>query len=263
MIVDSLFNSIQRGKSGLNVGLSSGFPVLDTYIYGIQRRWMTVISGDSGSGKTSYMLYSQVFRPFQQYCQNPNINLHFLLFSFEMSAEVLLAKLLSIYIYETFNKVLSYGQILSLTGQLSEEDYKYVEQSKPWLEKFESICEIIDKPVTAKGLYAICKEFSKKHGKYVEVEKTADYIKENYVPNDPQQYLITVVDHIKLLSASTGHTIKQEIDEACDYLIHFRNKCGFTVSIVQQFNRNFKSMDRRSSENFLPSLEDKHSLYNI
>lgn len=49
MIVENLFKSIQRGKEGLNVGLSSGLSKLDLITYGIQRRWMTVVAGDSGS----------------------------------------------------------------------------------------------------------------------------------------------------------------------------------------------------------------------
>ena len=53
MIVDNLFSSIARGKQGLNKGLSSGLPEFDTYTYGVQRRWMTVVAGDSGSGKSS------------------------------------------------------------------------------------------------------------------------------------------------------------------------------------------------------------------
>lgn len=256
MIVDNLFKSIQRGKEGLNVGLSSGLTKLDLITYGIQRRWMTVVAGDSGSGKSSFVLYSNIYQPFKQYCENPEIDLHFLLFSFEMSAEVLLAKLLSLHIYDTYGRVLSYGKILSLTETLSEEDYQLLEASRDWLNKFESICEIVDKPVTAKGLYAVCKEWSKKHGTYRALETTGEYTKEEYIPKNPQQYLVVVVDHVKLLSVSTGHTPKQEIDEACDYLIHLRNKCNFTIFLVQQFNRNFKSMDRRQSDNYLPSLED-------
>jgi replicative DNA helicase len=49
MIVDSLFSSINRGKKGLNKGLSSGFDKLDTITYGVQRKWMTIYCGDSGS----------------------------------------------------------------------------------------------------------------------------------------------------------------------------------------------------------------------
>lgn len=187
---------------------------------------------------------------------NPDIDLHFLLFSFEMSAEVLLAKLLSLYIYDTYNRVLSYGDILSLTTTISNEDLDFINDSRWWLEEFEKCCDIIDKPTTAKGLYAICKEWSRKFGTYKEIESNENYTKEDYIPNNPEQYLIVLVDHIKLLSLSTGHTPKQEIDEACDYLIHFRNKCSFTINIVQQFNRNFKSIERKQSESYLPSLED-------
>ena len=70
MIVESLFKSIQRGKEGLNVGLSSGLTKLDLITYGVQRRWMTVVAGDSGSGKSSFVLYSNIYQPFKQYCEN-------------------------------------------------------------------------------------------------------------------------------------------------------------------------------------------------
>ena len=184
------------------------------------------------------------------------IQINWLLFSMEMSAEVLLAKLLSLYLYDKYGKIVSYEHILSLRDTITSEEYDLVQQSRPWLEQFEKHCEIIDKPVTARALYGICKEWSKKFGKYVEVEKTDDFLKEDYIPNNPQQYLIVVVDHIKLLSTDTGHTAKQEIDKACDYLIHFRNKCAFTIYIVQQANRNFKGMDRRQGGYQLFQLDD-------
>lgn len=256
MIVENLMKSIERGKRGLNIGLSTGLPVFDSLTFGVQRRWLTIWSGDSGSGKTSLVLYAQVYQPFVQHLKNPEIDLHFLLFSFEMSAEVLLAKLLSIHLYEEYHRVLSYGQILSLTSTLPEADYVLIQKSKPWMEQFEALCEIIDKPTTAKGLYAICKEWSRRFGTYTETKTESGYTKEEYTPKNPEQYLIVVLDHVKLLSVGTGHTSKQEIDEACDYLIAFRNKCNFTINIVQQFNRNYKSMDRRQSDNYLPSLED-------
>lgn len=198
------------------------------------------------AGKSVLTLYTHVYEPFKQYMQDKTIKINFLLFSFEMSAEVLLAKLLALHLYDTYGKVVSYNEILSLTGTLSDEIYELIQQEKEWLEEFEAHCEIIDKPVTAKGLYAICKDWSRKFGDYKEIEKTEEYTKEEYIPHDLQQYLIVVVDHIKLLSVSAGHTSKQEIDAACDFLIHFRNKCNFTVAVVQQLNRNFKSMSRRA-----------------
>ena len=197
-----------------------------------------------------------MYRTFQQYIENPTIDIHYLLFSFEMSAEVLLAKLLSTYIYETYGEVVSYNEILSLTGTISDENLELVNESRDWLTELEKHCTIIDKPVTAKGLYAIVKDWTKEFGKYKIIEEKEEYTKEEYIPNNPQQYLIVVVDHIKLLSVATGHTTKQEIDLACDFLIHFRNKCGLTITIVQQLNRGFKSMERRQSANNLIEMQD-------
>ena len=53
MIVENLFKSIDKGRSGLNSGLSSGFKKLDKLVFGVQRQWMTVWAGDSRSGKSS------------------------------------------------------------------------------------------------------------------------------------------------------------------------------------------------------------------
>ena len=56
MIVDNLYKSIERGKQGLNNGLSTGLSKLDTLVYGVQRKWMTVWAGDSGRGNITYKL---------------------------------------------------------------------------------------------------------------------------------------------------------------------------------------------------------------
>lgn len=246
MIVDELNANIKKGKLGQNIGLSTGLDKLDMLTYGLNRGWMILWAGDSGSGKSSLVLYSTVYQPFQQFLQsNKTIDIHFLLFSFELSAEVLLTKLLSIYLWDTYHKEISYEKILSLREPISDEEYQYVQQALPWLRELETHCEIIDKPVTAKHMYGICKEWASKFGTFTKGENVGEYTKENYTPNNPQQYLIVNVDHIKLLKTDTGNTIKQEIDDASNYLITLRNKCKFTINIVQQLNRNFKAMARK------------------
>lgn len=49
MIVENLLQSITRGKQGLNKGLSTGLPIFDSIAFGVQRRWLSVWAGDSGS----------------------------------------------------------------------------------------------------------------------------------------------------------------------------------------------------------------------
>ena len=60
--VKSLYNAVLRGIKGKNIGLSTGFKRLDSYTYGVQRGYITVIGGDTGSGKSSFSLYSYVYR---------------------------------------------------------------------------------------------------------------------------------------------------------------------------------------------------------
>lgn len=64
MIVDSLFNSIQQGKKGLNKGLNSGFSKLDKLVYGVQRKWMTVYAGDSGSVQHRHINIKMIYCTF-------------------------------------------------------------------------------------------------------------------------------------------------------------------------------------------------------
>lgn len=238
MITESLFENIYRGKKGLNRGLSTGFPKLDNVIFGLQRGYFYTIGADQGAGKSSLALYSFVYQPLKQAILN-NLSIHFLYYSFEMSSEVLFAKLLSLHLFEKYNVIISYDEILSLKTTISDEHLKLIENEKGWLQLLESKLTVIDKPVNANGVYATCKEWIKKFGEFREIDEH----KEEFIPKDPNQYLIVLVDHIRLLK--NDGNVKSQIDQACDYLIYFRNKCKVTAVVVQQLNRGFKSMARR------------------
>lgn len=91
--VDLLFQKINEGREGKNIGLSTGIPKLDKYTGGIQKGGYTLIFGLSGSGKSSVALYSYIYRPLKDH---PEKNLKFIYFSLEMGADMLLAKLLGL-----------------------------------------------------------------------------------------------------------------------------------------------------------------------
>ena len=50
-IVENFFKNIKQGREGLNQGISTGIPKLDMLTYGVQRKWLTVVAGDSGKTK--------------------------------------------------------------------------------------------------------------------------------------------------------------------------------------------------------------------
>ena len=61
MGTSKLLQDIEAGSKGRNIGISTGLPVIDSIIYGIQRRYLYTIGADTSSGKTSFALDIFVF----------------------------------------------------------------------------------------------------------------------------------------------------------------------------------------------------------
>ena len=61
-IVDELYSEIDNGREGRNLGLKTGLPKLDWYTGGFQKGVYKLIFGQSGSGKSSYVIYSDLYR---------------------------------------------------------------------------------------------------------------------------------------------------------------------------------------------------------
>ena len=47
MGVKKLLQEIENGKQGKNIGISMGLPVVDSVLYGIQRRYIYTIGADT------------------------------------------------------------------------------------------------------------------------------------------------------------------------------------------------------------------------
>lgn len=125
-IVEELYNKIDEGKQGKNVGLKTGIPKLDFYTGGFKQGVYTLTFSKSSVGKTAIIIY-KIFRVLKDY---PDKDIKIVYFSLELGASTLLAKLLSLYIYETFNIEVTYTQLLSFRDPISEEIYEYVKASK-------------------------------------------------------------------------------------------------------------------------------------
>ncbi len=63
--VDLLFQKINEGREGKNIGLKTGLSKVDKYTGGIQKGIYTLISAPSGGGKTSYVIYSYIYSIFR------------------------------------------------------------------------------------------------------------------------------------------------------------------------------------------------------
>ena len=247
MGVDKLLANVRAGKLGKNIGISTGLPVIDSIIYGIQRKYLYTIGADTSGGKTSFSIDTFVYNLVKNAGNKP---VSILYYSFEMSSDVLYAKILSRYIYDEFRKIVTFEDILSLTKPISDEHEKLVEKSIPFLNKLQKVLTIYDKALSPNGIYATCKDWLKQYGEFRQVDEH----REEYYDNNPEMYKVVLLDHVGLISGSG--TKKEKIDLTVDYMIYFRNKCDITGVFVQQLNRNAKSMDRKTNGYELVQLDD-------
>ena len=250
-ITSSLLEQIKKGREGNNEGLPMGLPKLEGVIDGILPSTYYLIASGTGNGKTSMVLYSFIYKPLMENINTENFKIIYL--SLEMKAEELFLKLLSIYIWETYGKEISYKELLSRKKgyKLSDEDFKIVEECTPWLNRLEEVVTVYDKTLNADKMYAYLISELSKYGSFEETET-----RKIYVPNNPNRIILVVLDHILLLRKNKGRTKKEEIDLASNYLITLRNRCGVSPVVVMQTNRGATSMDRRKEGLSEFKLED-------
>ena len=245
--VDQLYNNIEEGKQGRNIGISTGMPAIDSVLYGIQRKYLYTVGADTSGGKTSFALDVFVYNLLKN---RGTKNVSILYYPFEMSADTLFAKLLSRHIFDEYGEIITYEDILSLTKPITDEQLKFVYASRDWLYDLQSHITIFDKALSPNAVYATCKEWLKNFGSFVEIDEHH----EEYIDNDPLRYKVAIMDHVGLLGGTGGK--KEKIDLIAKYFIHFRNKCGMTGVLIQQLNRNAKSMDRKTNGYELIQLDD-------
>ena len=84
MISEALFHQIETGREGSNWGFSMGLPKLEEVIDGVSQSTYTLVMSGTGSGKTSFVLYSYIYRPLMEHIEDSNFKISY--FSLEMSA---------------------------------------------------------------------------------------------------------------------------------------------------------------------------------
>lgn len=248
-IVEELYNKIDDGREGKNVGLKTGLPKLDFYTGGMKKGVYSLYFSKSSVGKTSLVIY-RLYRILKDY---PDKDIMIVYFSLELGASTLLAKLLSLYIEETFGVELTYMQLLSFIDKLTDEQYQYVQQAQNWLESISKKFIIYDKQLSADSFYAEMMELHKSLGTFNKIDGGRRTI---YTPYNPDKMIFTVIDHLLLVSPQKGRTKKEEMDLISTYCVRFRELCQTSFEIIMQENRNATNMDRRKAGMEEPTVDD-------
>jgi len=197
-----------------------------------------------------------------------NIKLKIFYFSLEMSKEQKLRQSICNYLY-----VKSKGKykidpknLRSVKNPVSEEILNEVEGSKEHFDKFQEVVTFIDNIKNPTGIYKFMRNYARANGT---IHMTTKTFKDNktgekyeneifnyYEPNDPDEYVIMIIDHVSLLHQEQGMTLHQTITKlSSNYLVELRNRYNFIPVVIQQQSAAQESVENMKANRLKPSLD--------
>lgn len=254
------------------------FPKLSTKLPGIQKgRYYSVTSGPKGA-KTQLTDALFVMEPIDYLLTNPNTNIkleiHY--FSLEMSKEDKIKQLISNKLYIETGKVVSSENIDSLfKGYILEDSVVaelYTEEYEKWFNFLESHVTYIDHIRNPSGIYFHMREVARKNGKFyykgnqVIIPENANWSNpslqyDTYIPNDPDLFVIGIIDHMGLLSPEND---KKELEQLIDffsstYCIKMRDNFKQTIVTVHQQNLGAEDQLYVQGKPVIAKVKPRHS----
>lgn len=235
-VIDSLKNNRDKRLRGDLIAIPWSLTRLSRLLPGVEKGQYVIVSASPKSGKSQLTDFLYVIEPIEWYMANkPKMKLKIIYFSLEMSREAKILQAISYKLNKSYNISIS-PQYLRSTfgGYVLNENILGVIQSRPfqeWLARFESIVTYVDDVRSPDRIHAFVKGFAEKHGKYImEGENIV-----GYQPNDSEEHIIIITDHLSLLSPDSGETLHNAMYKYSAYhCLEFRDRFNYTVVNVHQ-----------------------------
>lgn len=275
--MSDFLKAVEEGIKGKNTGLKSGLPGFDNFTDNIQEECYISVGAQKKTGKTAFVDYRYVLMP---YLLNPDKNIHWIYFSYEISRIKKVAKYIAFFMFYKHKKLITPNIILGKGDRkLTSEEKTLVEEiyyneiedlfgkysSNGTLLKPGKI-EFLEKKTNPTGIKRYLENYFEKTGRFeeevVQREISGELVtkveKSAYIKNDPKLHTIIILDHAGLMAKERGYNKKDNMDKVSEYFVEIRNIFKPTIIIVNQFNRDLGKIDRLkfSGEDLQPTAED-------
>lgn len=264
MFKELLSEDIEKGIKGENIGIPTGFSILDKNINGIQKSLYTIVGGNSGTGKTSFVDLAYVLNPYKWWKENrenTKVKIKWIYNSMERNTKYKLAKWVCLKLFQDHKIILDVPTMLGWQGKKFEIDSdlkKLIFKTGEYFDEMfsDKVIDIIDGGQNPTGIRNYLIDFAKKNGEIIQIN---DFTR-RYKPFDKNLYVIVVNDHIgKLLGESRGGIPlddKQLLDKHSEYMGDCRDRYGMIIIDICQFNRSIGSIDRMKTKSVSPEPDD-------
>ena len=221
---------------------------------GIERGKFYLTSGNTKSGKTQITNFMFLYTPLLYAYKNPDkVRVKIFYFPLEETPEAISLRFMSYLLFTlsgkrvapidlkstNSNKVLP-EEILEL---LDSEEYqnilKFYEENVIFLNErnptgiFKTMLKYAESTGT---IHKKTVNITNKETGLVEQREVFDY----YEPNDSNEYVICLTDHVSLLENERGFDLRQTIIKFSEYMMIIRNKYHYIPVVVQQQSTRYK-----------------------
>lgn len=250
---DQFYELVDKGRRGENIGLSLGLSKLELYMDGFLPETSYLIGASSGAGKSTFTLYSFIYKPLMSYLDNPDNkdrDPYWSFFNLEMTAEQIYAKLVSMYIFEKYGVQLTFKEMFSRGKNTMISDSNY-----DLLKECDSFLDILDQRITFHEGTLNAEKY--KRCVFEDLKRFGKFNDEEFIPNNKNQIIGVIVDHMSLIRASNGRSKKEEMDLVSSYSVQIRNRCKIVSPInIMQFNRDSGNQERMKQNLMDPTSND-------
>ncbi len=256
MSFELLNAEVEKGLGDFNRGIPMGFDRLTRYV-GIRKGMYYLIGGNTGSGKTSFIDDAFVLNPVDWAMSKEGIasgiKVKVWYRSMERSRTYKLAKWVARKIFLDQGITIPVGKLLGWNEKMTKDEHDLFLYYKDYIDQLSEIVTIIDGPENPVGIAKELKAYAEANGEIQQLDKWNKI----YVPNDPTQITMVVVDHIGLLKTTKDQPTKKDaIDKMSDELRFARDFYGYSPVVVSQFNRSISNPARIKNGDVEPQLED-------
>lgn len=195
-----------------------------------------------------------------------NIRLKIFYFSLEMSKEEKMLAAFSNILYVKEGIRIAPKDLRSTKADniLSEEILELIATYEIYFKKIEEIVTFVDSIRNPTGIYKFVRDYANangtQHKKTINIKGELTEIDDWYEPNDPEEYVMVIIDHISLISQEVNEGRRMNLHESIvklssDYLIRLRNKYRYIPVVIQQQASSQESVENMKVGRLKPSMD--------
>lgn len=234
---------------------------------GVEQGCYYLISAGTKAGKTQLANYLFVYNTIMYAIDHKDIiKPKIFYYNFEENQEEITLRFMS-YLLFTLDGI-----------RISPTDLKSTDKDKPVSvevlkllnsDKYKRILDYYEEVVTfhnsdnPTGIYRTVMNYAKNNGTiHKKPYKYRDELGEEqegqkfdyYTPNNPNEYVMIIIDHISICNIERGFSLRETINKLSEYLIMFRNRYNYIPIVLQQQSQETLNLEAFKSNKIRPTM---------